>query len=132
MHFSGDMADILAEMFGGGQRRGFSSAFGGGGGGGGGGFFGQMFGAEEEQQSRGDPFGFGGGGDSSFGGGFGGDGRDGRGSSAAAAVFDVEVSLEALYVGATKVVTVPHRIRVAGAPFTYTYKHSYTVRLKPS
>lgn len=129
---SNDMAEMLAEMFGGGGRRqprGFSS-FGGDPYGGGEGphgfasFFSQMFGAE-------DPFSGGqGGGSMPFGSsGFGGGGPQ-QTSPAAAAEYTFEVTLEDLFTGASKVVVVPHRIRQRGQPFTYIYKHSYTIKLK--
>ena len=116
MHFSGDAAELLAQMFGG--RRGTvpRSAFGGGGGGGFANMFSQMFGGMEDD--------FGGSGSFGFPGGGGGRGRYGGGGTAApsAETYAVEVTLEELYVGANKVVAVPHRLRMPGSPMTYTYK----------
>lgn len=43
---------------------------------------------------------------------------------------ELEVSLEELFSGATKSISVPHRVRVAGSPLAYLYRHSYAVQLK--
>jgi len=122
MHFSGDAAELLAQMFG--ARRGTvpRSAFGGGSGG----FasmFSQMFGGMEDDFGAGGAFG--------FPGGSGGRGRYAGGETQGAETYAVEVTLEELFAGATKVVAVPHRLRMPGSPMTYTYKHQYTIRLKP-
>jgi DnaJ-class molecular chaperone len=119
---NGDAAEFIAQMFGG---RGPPRGFGGGGGTGGwSNLFGQMFGAEDME----------------YGGGFGGRPPPGYGSGQRAfgrtsvaepAAYEMEVTLEELYIAEKKVVVVPHRVRVQGSPVAYTYQHSYTVRLKP-
>mmetsp|Transcript_91983 Transcript_91983/g.183286 ORF Transcript_91983/g.183286 Transcript_91983/m.183286 type:complete len:255 (-) Transcript_91983:161-925(-) len=112
-----DLAEMLAEMFGGGAGRGRQSPFGPQRqqpGQGFGSFFSQVFGAEAQ-----DPFGSGGGG-----------GSQTQPTTAAGAEFEFEVSLEDLFNGEARVVEVPHRIRQRGQPYTYTYRHAYTITLK--
>jgi DnaJ homolog subfamily B member 4 len=112
--FSPDVAEMLADLLGqksrhhGFQQTQFSQNFDSGDSSGFSGFFSQMFGGQGEN-----PF------ESSF----------GR-SNAQEREFDVTVSLEDLYARSSRVVSVPHRIRQRGQPFTYTYKHSYPFRLK--
>lgn len=103
----GDVSEAIYQMFFGGSRGAAHAP-------GTGGFFSQMFGFDSPPN---DFAGF-----NSFG---------GRPQPSATLEATLEVSLEELYSGATKIVTVPHRIRVSGSPIAYTYKHTYTVTLKP-
>ena len=113
-YFSGDATELLAQMFGG-----RSSPRGHGGASGFANIFSQMFGGDEPN--------FGGGH-----GGYCGGGGYGGGSSSVEQPYVVEVTLEELFGRSSKVFVVPHRIRVPGSPVAYTYRHSYSVRLKPA
>jgi DnaJ-class molecular chaperone len=117
---SGDAAEMLFEMFGGGRRsgRGFSGSSQGFGN-----IFSQMFGVDMDSFESGGSPGFG----------------NARSYSSSfnenqqpAETVKVEVSLEELYTGKTKPITVQHRLRIPGSPTPLAFKHTYNLQLKPT
>lgn len=114
---SGDAAEMLFEMFGRRGSRGFSGSssqhgFGN--------MFSQMFGMDMEDSFSDDRFHQ----QQS--------GRQRSDQQQPPETVRVEVSLEELYVGKTKPITVEHRIRVPGSGALYSLKHTYKLQLKPT